>query len=52
MDAMFDTNGDSKELQALLMPEKFATCAGRLYCVAVVLTGDRKKARERILPAG
>src|SRR5882762_8455988 len=41
-----------KELQAFRIPEAFATCVGKLYWVAFVLTGDRQKAQEIILPAG
>lgn len=49
-DAMVNHNQDPKELQGFRIPNEFATCAGKLYWVAVVLTGDREKAQELILP--
>jgi len=52
MDAMFNYDRYPKELQAFRIPEAFATCVGKLYWVAFVLTGDRQKAQEIILPAG
>jgi DNA-directed RNA polymerase specialized sigma24 family protein len=51
MDVMFNHNQDPKELQAFSIPDEFATCAGKLHWVAVVLTGDRKKAQELFLAA-
>jgi DNA-directed RNA polymerase specialized sigma24 family protein len=51
MDGMFNYDRYPKEAQAFRTLEGFATCAGKLYWVAFVLTGDRQKAQEIILPA-
>jgi DNA-directed RNA polymerase specialized sigma24 family protein len=51
VDAMFNSNQDPKELQAFRIPEEFTTCAGKLYWIGLVLTGDSKNAQELILPA-
>jgi DNA-directed RNA polymerase specialized sigma24 family protein len=51
MDAMLNHEHDLEDLEAFRTPEEFSSCAGKLYWVAFVLTGDDKKAREIFLPA-
>jgi len=48
---MLDHDQDPRELPAIRILEEFSTCAGKLYWVAFVLSGDHEKARELILPA-
>jgi DNA-directed RNA polymerase specialized sigma24 family protein len=51
MDAMLNHDQDLEDVEALRTLEEFSSCAGKLYWVAYVLTGDDKKAREIFLPA-
>jgi DNA-directed RNA polymerase specialized sigma24 family protein len=51
MDAMLNHEQHLEELEAFPSLEEFSSCAGKLYWVALVLTGDDKKAREIFLPA-
>ena len=51
MDAMLNHEQHLEELEAFPSLEEFSSCAGKLYWVALVLTGDDKKAREVFLPA-
>jgi hypothetical protein len=46
MDAMLNHEQHLEELEAFPSLEEFSSCAGKLYWVALVLTGDDKKARE------
>ena len=51
MDAMLNHDRNLEDLEALRTLEKFSSCAGKLYWIAFVLTGDDKKARDIFLPA-
>jgi len=51
MDAMLNHEQDLEDLEVFRTLEEFSNCAGKLYWVALVLTGDDKKAREIFLPA-
>src|SRR6201987_1588479 len=51
MDTMLNHEQDLEDLEAFRTLEEFSSCAGKLYWVALVLTGDDKKAREIFLPA-
>jgi len=47
---MLNHHQDPGELQTFRAAGEFATCAAKLYWIAVVLTGDPEKARELVLP--
>lgn len=51
MNAMLNHEQGLEDLEAFRTLEEFSSCAGKLYWVALVLTGDDKKAREIFLPA-
>jgi len=51
MDAMLNHEHDLEDLEAFRTLEEVSSCAGKLYWVAFILTGDDKKAREIVLPA-
>jgi len=51
MDTMLNHEQELEDLEALRTLEEFSSCAGKLYWIAFVLTGDDTKAREIFLPA-
>jgi DNA-directed RNA polymerase specialized sigma24 family protein len=51
MNAMLKHDQDLEDLEVFQALEEFSSCAGKLYWVALMLTGDDKKAREIFLPA-
>jgi DNA-directed RNA polymerase specialized sigma24 family protein len=51
MNPMLNHEQDLEDLEAFRTLEEFSSCVGKLYWVALVLTGDDKKAREIFLPA-
>jgi DNA-directed RNA polymerase specialized sigma24 family protein len=51
MNAMLNHDQDLEDLEVFQTLEEFSSCAGKLYWIALVLTGDDKKAREIFLPA-